>query len=274
MQSSVLDEKNRVFWDEVCGSAFARQLGIVDHSAQSLRHFDRQYFELYPYLLKHIRPEEMVGKDVLEVGLGYGTVGQHLAEMGACYRGLDIAAGPVRMMNYRLRMLGKRETAVQGSVLDCPFPSACFDFVVAIGCFHHTGNVQRCIDETYRVLRPGGTAIVMVYNQFSYRQWQKWPLRTLRTLCHECHLVGAGPEVSYEQRRTYDANGCGAAAPETVFASVARLRRMFREFRRFRSWKENCDDLCFRGAPPIPRRRLLGNLGRLLGLDIYVRADK
>ena len=42
----------------------------------------------------------MRGKKVLEVGLGYGSVAQRIAENGAVYTGLDIAEGPVEMADY------------------------------------------------------------------------------------------------------------------------------------------------------------------------------
>src|SRR3954466_7241161 len=98
----------------------------------------------------------MRGSRVLEIGLGYGTLSQKLAEHARSYRGLDIAAKPVAMVNHRLRMSGPAGRAVQGSALAMPFPDSSFDFVVSIGCFHHTGNLQRCLDESFRVLAPGG----------------------------------------------------------------------------------------------------------------------
>lgn len=62
------------------------------------------------------------------------------------------------------------------------------DYLVSIGCFHHTGDVQRCIDETYRVLKPGGRACIMVYNRFSCWQWVKWPATTFKALLHDAGL--------------------------------------------------------------------------------------
>jgi len=172
-----LDQKNAEFWNELCGTTFAQERGIKDHSDAPLKKFDEAYFAFYPYLLKHIKPELMRGQKVLEIGLGYGTVGQNLFEEGADYFGLDIAEGPVKMMNHRLRTKGYPEKAQQGSMLACPFKDETFDHVVSIGCFHHTGNIQKCFDETYRILKPGGRAMIMVYNKYSYRQWQRdfWP---------------------------------------------------------------------------------------------------
>src|SRR4051812_21685656 len=39
---------NARFWDELCGSALARSLGIADASRESLSRFDRAYLDLYP----------------------------------------------------------------------------------------------------------------------------------------------------------------------------------------------------------------------------------
>jgi SAM-dependent methyltransferase len=269
-----LDQQNRTFWNELCGSGFAKQIGITDHCPQSLQLFDAKYLDFYPYLLHCVRPEEMAGKRVLEVGLGYGTLGQRLAAAGACYHGLDIAGGPVQMMNTRLRMIGREETAVQGNMLRCPFQPEFFDFVVSIGCFHHTGDLQRCIDETYRVLKPGGTAIVMVYNQFSLQQWRTWPLETLRMLARQWRLWPEAAPAGGDRRKAYDVNLAGEGAPETVFTSIAQLRRMFSRFSTFHCRKENCDSITLRGRIRVPRQRLLPIVGRLLGRDLYVRARK
>src|ERR1700745_1782108 len=88
------DEKNIEFWDELCGTNQARQLGVTDSSPQSLERFDAWYFELYPYLFDHVRLQELVDRDVLEIGLGYGSLSQKIAESGARYVGLHIPPGP------------------------------------------------------------------------------------------------------------------------------------------------------------------------------------
>src|SRR5262245_55785290 len=132
-ESSSLAARNASFWNELCGTSFAKALGVTDDSPASLKRFDDWYFTFYPYLLVHIPFEDMNGKDVLEVGLGYGTVSQRIAEAGARYRGLDIAAGPVWMANHRLQQAGFCGHARQGSILAADFPNSSFDFVVAIG---------------------------------------------------------------------------------------------------------------------------------------------
>jgi SAM-dependent methyltransferase len=268
MMHASLDQANARFWDELCGSTFARQLGITDHSLDSLRRFDHAYFERYPYLLRRVPVATLRGRKVLEVGLGYGTLGQRIAESGAHYTGLDVAEGPVRMMSARLKMCSLQGSAARGNALRCPFPDESFDCVVSIGCFHHTGDIQRCVDETWRVLRPGGRAYLMVYSRYSYLRWLKWFGPTVGS------LLGGEHTASESERRTYDSDSAGKAAPETAFVSRAELRRMLKRFSAVSLALENTTHLGFRGRTIIPRRYLLGSVGRLAGLDIYVNAEK
>ena len=48
-----------------------------------------------------------------------------------------------------------------------PFPDASFDHVYSFGVIHHSPVPERIVSEIYRVLRPGGTFTVMLYNRCS-----------------------------------------------------------------------------------------------------------
>ena len=269
MTTANIDQANEAFWNELCGSILARQLGVTQRDATSLARFDDGYLAFYPYLLQEVPVHTMRNQQVLEVGLGYGTLGQKLVETGARYHGLDIAAGPVEMMNQRLRMLGRQPSAVQGNMLHCPFPDSTFDAVVSIGCFHHTGDVAHAVLQTHRVLKPGGRAYIMVYNRFSYRNWIRWPRSTLQSL-RKSHAQ----QSSTGQRAAFDVGAAGQAAPETAFLSIDELRNLFSGFSSFRAVKRNWGGLGIKGVTLIPRRPLLGLIGPLCGLDIYVSAVK
>jgi 2-polyprenyl-3-methyl-5-hydroxy-6-metoxy-1,4-benzoquinol methylase len=269
-----IDKANTEFWNELCGSWLAKKLGIKDHSIESLRRFDQAYLDYYPYLLGHVRPERMSGKKVLEIGLGYGTLGQKITESGADYTGLDIAEGPVNMMNHRLQMQELMGKAIQGSMLDCPLESESVDYIVSIGCFHHTGYVQRCINETHRILKPGGTAVLMMYNRFSYRQWKSWPVKTFLALLRDTGLYGGKIKVNEAQRKGYDKSDSGTGAPETEFLSINELRKMLSQFSKIEFQKENCEGIRLLGFTIIPRTVFLSSVGRKMGLDIYIKVVK
>lgn len=264
--------ENIEFWDELCGSTVAATLGIKDASAASLARFDRWFGDFYPYLDRYIPFRDLAGKRVLEVGLGYGTVSQRLAEAGARYHGLDIAGGPVAMAHHRLRQARLDGEVRQGSILECPWPDAFFDHVVAIGCYHHTGDVARAIAETHRVLRPGGGATIMLYYAYSYRRWRHWTFATLRALLAE-RTGRAPPPPSAAERTYYDIDTKGRAAPETVFVSERFVRRVMANWSRLDIARENFD---FRGrlARYVPRSTQLRWFAPWCGLDLYCRAVK
>src|SRR5438105_4596766 len=157
-----IDRQNAAFWSELCGSGLARALGITGSEPDALERFDGHYFGFYPYLKSYVERFDLAGRDVLEVGLGYGTLGGYIAAQGAGYHGLDIAPAPVAMMRHRLRMAGLGDPVhiQRGSALEVPWPAGTFDFVYSIGCLHHTCDLERSIAEVHRVLKPGGVAVV------------------------------------------------------------------------------------------------------------------
>ncbi len=268
-----IDGKNAAFWDTLCGSLLAQELGISDDSEQSLKKFDDWYFEFYPYLFTHIPFAEMKEKRVLEVGLGYGTVAQKIAEAGADYKGLDIAAGPVDMVNLRLGRGQLKGEAVQGSILQSPFEDEFFDWVVTIGCLHHTGDLAAAINQVHRLLKPGGEAMIMVYNACSYRQFQTSPIKTLkRWLAKPDGIEDIGAKSGdRHSRAAYDTNPDGDAAPQTEFVTLGELAVMCRKFSACSIVKENIgQDGMFR---LVSRDHAL-RYGKLLGLDLYCRLKK
>ncbi len=266
-----IDAANAAFWDEMCGSTAALNLGIVGNDPASLAKFDRWYFHFYPYLEAEIDFASVRGKDVLEIGLGYGSVSQRLAASGANYTGLDIAAGPVAGANHRFADARLPGRAIQGSVLDAPFPDQSFDVVVAIGCLHHTGNLLRALDETRRVLRPGGRATIMIYNATGYIPWIKAPGRTLRYICQVA--VGSPPPLSLQSehdRGNFDRDISGEAAPETVMLSKMHFKQLLTQ--RFSSARvRRVNAIAHWPFRFVPRSVMLATVGPILGLDLYAQ---
>lgn len=268
-----IDKANAGFWSELCGSAQAKALGMSGNDLRSLEKFDNWFFKFYPYLHENLKIDDVAGKRVLEVGLGYGSVSQCLVEHGANFTGLDIALGPVAAVNHRLGQQGFPGVAVQGSILQAPFDDSSFDAIISIGCFHHTGDIQRAINEAFRLLVPGGRLSLMVYNAYSYRRFHEAFHPTMRYMLWDYIGIGHRPNVSELERRTYDSDTNGRVAPHTEFISRRHLSMMCVRFRTFSASLENIDqEGIFRR---IPRERLLSTIWpKIAGLDIYATAVK
>ncbi len=269
MDQNVTNIENAQFWQELCGSGLARSIGITDASPESLRRFDEAYFTFYPYLKRYVLDERVKNKKVLEIGLGYGTLGQLLAAAGCNYYGLDISKGPVAMMQHRLAQLGLEQTeewVSVGSALNILHRDDTFDYVYSIGCLHHTGNLKQAVAEVHRVLAPGGKAIVMLYNRYSFRQLVRGSQIRLR---YGLSMANRDREL----RALYDTNQEGEAAPHTDFVSRGEVKQLFEQFAHVKIDIQNFDDCRVKGIR-IPRTRLLNNVARRLGLDLYITATK
>ena len=161
MSQSAVDTQNAAFWDTLCGWNLAQEAGITGRGEDDLRRFDELYLGFYPYLERYV-PDDFGAKKVLEVGLGYGTLGQLIASRNADYYGADIArrarcehAPPPRVAR---AARGSRGAGARCS--SCRSTNGTFDDVYSIGCLHHTGDLERSVQEVHRVLVPGGRAVV------------------------------------------------------------------------------------------------------------------
>jgi SAM-dependent methyltransferase len=261
------DESNAAYWDMLCGWALAQQVEMTGDELEDLRRFDDAYLAYYPYLLDYVVPQALRGKDVLEIGLGYGTLGQVLAVTGARYVGVDVAQEPVALLQRRIAGLGDRVLArsVHGSALSLPFEDESFDYVYSIGCLHHTGNLPRAVGEVHRVLRPHGTAIVMVYNGRSIRHLGRWLRRA---------VVPRRRSSGATFTATYDADRSGAPPPHTDFVDRDEVRRLFAGFSRVSIDVRNFPDWSLFGRFLVKRDWFLDNLARRIGLDLYITAVK
>lgn len=270
-----MDEENSIFWQELCGSQAAKMLGVKDSSPDSLRRFDDWYFNFYPYLKDFLAPAAQPEQRVLEVGLGYGTVSQYLAENRVQLTAVDIAAGPTVMVKHRLQQHSLPGSVMQHSILSPGLPSESFDAVVAIGALHHTGDLSRAIARCHDALRPGGVMLLMVYYAYSYRRWKSALGSTFSYILREARgYRGVVSSSSAHERGLYDANSEGTPTPHTDWISRKSMLWEMRWFRNSTLTLNNIDS----DFPPVRyqnRHEMLSTRWpKVFGLDLYVRAEK
>ena len=263
---------NSDYWNEMCGTTTAKYLGINDFTFESLKKFDDYYLSYYPYLLdKYIPLIDLRNKRILEIGLGYGTISQKLVEADSLYEGLDIADGPVNLVNERLDMIASSCRASKGDILNSGLEETSYDYIIAIGCLHHTGDLKRAINECFKLLKNGGKLIFMVYYTYSYRMILRAPIHTTKYFFKELFgnngLSSGNPSQS--TRGLYDHTQEHSSPPHTDFISKRSLKMFLKDFSEIQIQTEN---LGFRGS--IRETLLNSYLSRTFGLDLYVVATK
>lgn len=110
----------------------------------------------------------LAGLRVLEIGSGGGGHSCIFKRHGADVTAVDITPERVASTDLKLRLIsGGAGRALQADAENLPFPDDYFDIVYSNGVLHHSLDTERCIEEVFRVLRPGGTTVIMLYSRIS-----------------------------------------------------------------------------------------------------------
>jgi ubiquinone/menaquinone biosynthesis C-methylase UbiE len=132
------------------------------------------------------------GKDVLEIGCSIATDGLEFARNGANYVGIDLTPNSIELAKERFGLFGvSGKFEVANAEERLPFPDAAFDHVYSFGVIHHSPVPERIVREIYRVLRPGGTLTVMLYNRSSINYYVE--IMFLRKIFRWCLLPAFMP---------------------------------------------------------------------------------
>lgn len=120
---------------------------------------DMERFRTLAALLRRVLPQ---GGDVLEVAPGPGFVAIELAQDGA-YRvtGLDVSRTMVELAHRNAVEAGVEVDFRQGNVSAMPFADESFDLLACSAAFKNFSEPHKALEEMHRVLRPGGTAVVL-----------------------------------------------------------------------------------------------------------------
>jgi ubiquinone/menaquinone biosynthesis C-methylase UbiE len=169
MSNSNAIEEVKGFWNtEACGSHFISDFRDERDFFDKYQRFRYQTEWHIPLLVPFA---DTKGKEVLEIGCGNGADGAMFAKNGAVYTGVDLTETAVRAASRHFEIEGL-DGRFQVEDAEClSFADESFDMVYSYGVLHHTPDPARAIGEVFRVLKPGGQAIVMLYHRRSFNYY-------------------------------------------------------------------------------------------------------
>jgi len=109
-------------------------------------------------LAAHIKP----GARVLEIAPGPGYLAIELARITGCRMvGIDISRTFVRIATENAHKAGVDVCFDEGDAADLSLPTNVFDFIVCRAAFKNFARPVAALDEMHRVLKPGGSALII-----------------------------------------------------------------------------------------------------------------
>ena len=118
--------------------------------------------------------EKLKNKNILEIGSGSGAHSALLLQKGANVISVDISLNRSISTSRKLIILDqnhKKHLTINTNAENLPIKDSSIDYVYSNGVLHHANNTEKCIQEIYRVLKPGGKAILMFYCKSSAEYW-------------------------------------------------------------------------------------------------------
>jgi SAM-dependent methyltransferase len=166
MSQEDLSSRIAAYWDErIHDLAIARSpVG----SREFFQELEEYRYDKLNYLPRLVDFSAYKGKDLLEVGCGAGIDLLRFARGCANVTGIDLSKTAIALAHKNFEHHGQIAAlrVMNGECME--FATGTFDVVYAHGVLQYTGDTRRMVEEIHRVLKPGGEAILMVYNRYSW----------------------------------------------------------------------------------------------------------
>ena len=168
-------------------------LAIARHPIGTAGFFDdlwEYHFDKQRHLEKVLNYAEYDGKDLLDLGCGVGTDAAKFASYGAKVTGVDISERAIGLAkdNFGFKGLEGTFLVMDGNAME--FDDNSFDVIYAHGILPYTHDYNGMAREIFRVLKPGGKAILQTYNRDSwmYLLWKTMKVRLEHQVAPSFHI--------------------------------------------------------------------------------------
>jgi ubiquinone/menaquinone biosynthesis C-methylase UbiE len=177
----ILKDSVKKHWeDETCGTRFAE--GV--ERREFFESISRNRYTVEPFIKSFAGFENYKGQEVLEIGVGAGADFENWVQNGAIATGFDLTEAAIELTRERLSLKGLSDGAFTLKTADAEsldIDNETFDLVYSYGVIHHSPDTAKCLDEIFRVLKPGGQTKLMVYATFSMTGVLLWIRHALLT---------------------------------------------------------------------------------------------
>lgn len=127
-----------------------------------------------------LRTQGLRGGRILEAGAGTGAFTSALARVTGrpfAVAGLDVSGAMLQRALASWRAVGLAASGSLGDIRRLPYADESFDLVLAAHVLEHLPDPEHAASELVRVLRPGGTAVIIATRCSLFGRWLQWRWR-------------------------------------------------------------------------------------------------
>lgn len=132
-------------------------------SDEYFREIEERRYDTHYHLAELFRSLAGSHGKLLEVGCGIGVDSVQLGKCGFDVTAVDLTENALAVARENAARAGVTIDFRLGNAEGLDFPDETFDAVYSFGVLHHTPDIEAAVAEVHRVLKPGGTAYVMLY---------------------------------------------------------------------------------------------------------------
>jgi SAM-dependent methyltransferase len=147
---------NRAVWDE-----WAREYAAAGERGWAQEEPDWGIWGV-PESQLRVLPDDLAGKDAIELGCGTAYVSSWMARRGARVVAIDNSEAQLATARRLQREHGMYFPLLHGNAEEVPYPDASFDFAISEYGACLWADPYRWVPEAARLLRPGGRLVFLV----------------------------------------------------------------------------------------------------------------
>lgn len=194
-----------------------------------------------PWLMAFLKKIAHRHPNIVEIGCGQGTDGLYLCShlpVSGSYIGLDYSSKSVLSARNRAAEAATFTKITPefrtGNAEALDFSSNSLECVYSLGVLHHSPSTIKAVQEVFRVLKPGGTAYICLYNTWSPKVFGAHFLRGIQWVVDQ--ITGGDRFIYRALNQSRLANSYGTMVQECFGTPILRsftrtgMRQLFSNF--------------------------------------------
>ena len=144
-----------------------RDIGSAEFFETVGRFIKNNYQHRYRLIEK--QAAKFPGGKLLEVGCGAGWESVAWAQAGMEVHSIDLSTAALELTKKNFDHHKLSADLRWGNAEEIPFADNTFDIVTSLGVLHQTESTEKAVSEVWRVLKPGGEAVITLYYKYSWK---------------------------------------------------------------------------------------------------------